>query len=266
MAYIKIETSVPRHHKFLAAGPEACWLWVAGTCYCMDGLTDGLIPRSALHHLGVLKPDKLALRLVAAGLWEEHPDGWLVHDFLDHNRPADYIRTIKQERRDAGARGGAASWDARAKSKQSAEADGQHTVSKLPNLAVAVAVTEAVAVAVEQKKERKKIAPPSATAEPPADAVLTFITTGRPAVWYLTQAQFDDWAAVYPGLDVRGECRKASAWLVANGRKTASGMPRFLVSWLNRAADGNGRMSGPAQSSKADAWDAKFAGLREVKP
>jgi len=88
-----------------------------------------------------------------------------------------------------------------------------------------------------RSKRKTKIAPPPPATEPPADTVLTFITTGRPAVWYLTQAQVDDWASVYAGLDVLGECRKASAWLVANGRKTASGMPRFLVSWLNRATN-----------------------------
>jgi hypothetical protein len=41
----------------------------------------------------------------------------------------------------------------------------------------------------------------------------------------------------YPAVSVAAELRKARAWLVANPRrrKTARGMPRFLVGWLNRA-------------------------------
>lgn len=45
--------------------------------------------------------------------------------------------------------------------------------------------------------------------------------------------------AVFPGLDVLGETRKAEAWLQANpGRwKTPRGIARFLFSWLERAND-----------------------------
>lgn len=57
--------------------------------------------------------------------------------------------------------------------------------------------------------------------------------------WQLSEAQVAEWATLYRGLDVRGECRKALAWLQANTgrRKTAKGMARFLVSWLGRAVD-----------------------------
>lgn len=98
----------------------------------------------------------------------------------------------------------------------------------------------------EQKQTKGKDVSPATRAEPPADTVLTFIATGRPAVWHLTQAQVTDWEGVYPGLDVLGECRKASAWLLANGRKTASGMPRFLVSWLNRTTNSAPARTGPS--------------------
>lgn len=55
----------------------------------------------------------------------------------------------------------------------------------------------------------------------------------------MTQGQVDGWATAYPGLEVLQELRKAKVWLEANPRKgkTASGMQRFLVSWLSRAQD-----------------------------
>lgn len=55
--------------------------------------------------------------------------------------------------------------------------------------------------------------------------------------WILWPSQVDDWQRLYTRLDVRAECVKAWAWLDANPtrRKTARGMKRFLVGWLNRA-------------------------------
>jgi len=64
---------------------------------------------------------------------------------------------------------------------------------------------------------------------------------GDPSAWGLSQGQVDDWQAVFPGLDVLGEARKAEAWLQANpGRwKTPRGIARFLFSWLERTNDGS---------------------------
>ena len=55
--------------------------------------------------------------------------------------------------------------------------------------------------------------------------------------WPLTARQTDEWREAFPTLDVLAECRKARAWLAANGLKTPAGMPRFLVSWLSKATD-----------------------------
>lgn len=56
--------------------------------------------------------------------------------------------------------------------------------------------------------------------------------------WELEDAEVDKLQAVYRRLDVREECQKAWLWLEANPgkRKTARGMPRFVLGWLNRAA------------------------------
>lgn len=120
MNYVKTYTSVPRHRKFIQVGPAASWLWLCGNCYCQDGLTNGFIPDTALPFLGVTDPRPLVALLVAARLWDETNDGWLVHDYLDHNRSAKQVRTILKERRNAGKAGGVASGASRkqkAKSK-----------------------------------------------------------------------------------------------------------------------------------------------------
>ena len=80
--------------------------------------------------------------------------------------------------------------------------------------------------------------PAASEPTPNGTGVLTYPCRGEghPA-WELTQGQLDTWAQLYPGADVLGECRKALAWISANAnrRKTANGMPRCLVGWLNRA-------------------------------
>jgi len=68
--------------------------------------------------------------------------------------------------------------------------------------------------------------------------ILTYPCNGNPSKWFLTQSQVDEWIALYAGVDVLAECRKALGWLNARTmKKTARGMPRFLTSWLSRASD-----------------------------
>jgi len=106
--------------------------------------------------------------------------------------------------------------------------------------------------------------PTSEAAEPkppPADVVLVFPCAGKAAEWPLTQRQIDAWVAAYPGVDVMAECRKAWAWVEASPkrRKTAAGMPRFLVAWLNRATD-----RGPPRTAGAVAGGASEIDWRKL--
>jgi hypothetical protein len=95
-----------------------------------------------------------------------------------------------------------------------------------------------------------------------AECFLSFPVIGSGTdTWVLSVAQVTEWECLFPGFDVRGECRKALAWVKANlgRRKTAKGMARFLVSWLSRAVDsGRGRRHEPSASQpndfSGDAW------------
>jgi len=89
-----------------------------------------------------------------------------------------------------------------------------------------------------KEKEEKKIV---GAAAPPAvlNTVLSFKTDGGEDHWDLDQSQVDAWVDLYPGINVLAECRKSFAWIEANPtrRKTAKGMPRFIVNWLGRATN-----------------------------
>ena len=146
MAWVRIESSVARHGKFLRAGPAASWLWLCSLAYCQEGLTDGFIPFEALEHLGVKGARGLRAKLVQERLWEEVDGGWMVHDYLQWNRNADTVRTIQATRRQAGANGGKASGAARAveaNPKQVASANPKQPSN--PSTATATETTTATA-------------------------------------------------------------------------------------------------------------------------
>jgi hypothetical protein len=87
----------------------------------------------------------------------------------------------------------------------------------------------------EKNNKKHKEKAPADTSE----IVLTFPTDGKTNEFHLRQQQVDAWAQVYTGLDVFFECQKAMTWVLANPerRKTATGMPSFLVNWLSNATN-----------------------------
>jgi uncharacterized protein YdaU (DUF1376 family) len=113
---------------------------------------------------------------------------------------------------------------------------------------------------------------PTITAPEPKDtspSLLTFPTIGaHGATWHLRETQAGEWRSLFPAVDVLGEARKALAWLQANPtkRKTAKGMPRFLVGWLSRCVDRGGNSTASVAVGRRvesrEETDAYLANLR----
>lgn len=82
--------------------------------------------------------------------------------------------------------------------------------------------------------------PPIRVCEP---AVLEFPCDGKPNAWRLTESQIALWKGLFPSLDILAECRAALAWVLADTtrRKTARGMPKFLVGWFGRTQNQTSR-------------------------
>jgi uncharacterized protein YdaU (DUF1376 family) len=109
-----------------------------------------------------------------------------------------------------------------------------------PRASSASASSSATATAIASVPPSEDSAAPLRDATP---ALLIFPTVGKgPTSWDLTQADVDEWAVLFPGLDIMAEARKSLAWLRANPakKKTAKGMPRFLVRWFTTATDERG--------------------------
>jgi hypothetical protein len=175
-----------------------------------------------------------------AGLIEnvDGSDGvYQIHDLFDHC--PDYVR--KRQKREAervaksagerSAKNGGQSPDGdRSAADKSDQPDG---VVRTPAPAPAPApAPKSVASATVRTATS-----PATTTVP---VVLVFPCQGKVREWHLTQAIVDELAEAYPGLDVLAECRKARQWCLADAKrqKSAGGVQRFLVNWLNRSADG----------------------------
>lgn len=84
--YARLAGRFWRHPKAMAASDAALALWTRALSYTVDQMTDGHITRAVGATLCRRGLEKVAAELVALGLWEAHPeDGWIFHDYDDHN-------------------------------------------------------------------------------------------------------------------------------------------------------------------------------------
>jgi phage replication O-like protein O len=105
-------------------------------------------------------------------------------------------------------------------------------------------------------KERGKkgaTEPPSASDEdpPPAFLEFEFPTNLSGETFAVSEEVIAELVSLYPGVDVRRECRRMLEWLQCNPgrRKTADGMPAFIHRWLKKERNEAGvglRASPPA--------------------
>lgn len=77
--------------------------------------------------------------------------------------------------------------------------------------------------------------------------------------WPVMPAQEQEWTALFPAVDVPAQLRAMRAWLLANqtNRKTARGMPAFVVAWLSREQN-RGRASPVPRAGARAAADEEY--------
>lgn len=108
MPWVKIDDNMPQNPKVRSVSTAARWAYVSSICYAGLNHTDGVIPKASLALVDA--NPKIAGELLTAGLWESHPLGWYIHDFLKHNRSKERIQATSQSRREAGSKGAANRW------------------------------------------------------------------------------------------------------------------------------------------------------------
>ncbi len=91
-------------------------------------------------------------------------------------------------------------------------------------------------------------------------------TAGKIKSWSLTQLRLNSYSELFPGLDVLQQLKIAKQWCVDNPKKqkTATGMPRFLTSWLSRANDRPTPMNGSSGGNGHASETASQARVRKL--
>jgi len=97
-----------------------------------------------------------------------------------------------------------------------------------------------------------------------ADAYCGFQTNGSVKQWLLPYSKIDEWRQAFPGVQIEIEINKARQWLIDNPtrRKTASGMLKFLNTWLTKEQNsgrGNAQGTGGRAERRERSNAAAFA-------
>jgi 5-methylcytosine-specific restriction endonuclease McrA len=93
VTWFKIDDSFHSHPKALQAGNVALGVWVRCGSYCAQHLTDGHVPTEVGGMYGSTHATR---RLIQVGLWEPHPQGWVMHDYLDYNPSRSEVLSDRQ--------------------------------------------------------------------------------------------------------------------------------------------------------------------------
>lgn len=98
MGKASIDDCLTDHPKFLAAGPVAGWLWLAGLLYARRTLTNGFIPKVKVPSLvlGLKRPYEVASMLVRVQLWDEAVGGYQIHHYDDFNPTREQVRSYQE--------------------------------------------------------------------------------------------------------------------------------------------------------------------------
>ena len=105
----------------------------------------------------------------------------------------------------------------------------------------------------ESKPEQESV--PEAAAEVREVPVIELPLNDNTA-YGVTQAEVNEYAALYPAVDVIQELRKMRGWCLASPqkRKTRSGILKFINSWMAREQDRGGSSGGPAGKDRENIY------------
>ncbi len=113
MTWVKIDDLLPENEKFLRVSDSAFRCHISALCWSARNLTDGHISDAVLPKLGGTFKD--VRELVRAKLWkQQRRRGWLIHDYLEYNPSRTEVLAQRQQKAEAGRKGGQAAAIARA--------------------------------------------------------------------------------------------------------------------------------------------------------
>ena len=117
MAWAKVDDQWFAHRKVVGLSLEARGLWTTVLSWSCAQRTPHVPAHMARFLAGGRDVTSPADELVDVGLWVENGDGWVIHDWSDYQD-----KSLSEKRAEAGAKGGKASGETRAKQTDEATA------------------------------------------------------------------------------------------------------------------------------------------------
>lgn len=250
VVWVRIDDDFSEHPKVAAAGPLAMAMQVAGLAYCNRNLTDGFIPAAKAR--GLISWESPGLRegspplqiavtwsgelvgggedvesryvislLLDAGMWEEVPGGYRIHDY-DHYQPTRaQVEAERQQKRSAGQAGGQASARARARARAEAPAQAEPQAESNP---------VPVPVPVPQK---------AAFESDPENLDWSYIDSDHIYLLRKLRAIDESWAAVTPIVDssISNTLGGPAVTLALRHAYEERLVPDSPIAWLRAAAE-----------------------------
>lgn len=110
--FIRLDHGMPEHPKIEVLSDAAFRALITLWCYCSRNMTDGFVTEAAWKKR--VRP-RVARELLASTngmnpLVIQLPDGYLMHNYLDHQRSAEEIAAYQESRADRGKRGNHQRW------------------------------------------------------------------------------------------------------------------------------------------------------------
>ena len=140
--YIRVDVDLPDHEKLDGLSDKAFRTLIELWCWCGRHLTDGFVRDAKWKTFGTKTARE---QLVAHGLAERVGFGYLMHDYLEHQRSRQEVMELKAKRAESGRKGGNAKARALANAKQVLEQTPEQVLYQNPGKSVAEAEAEAEA-------------------------------------------------------------------------------------------------------------------------
>lgn len=141
--FVRLDHGMPENPKVAGLTDAGFRLYIEVLCWCSRQETDGLVPEANMKRLG---PTRAVTEVVRAGLVDRLDlGGFVVHDYLEHQRSKAEIDAFRASRSDRGKSGNHQRWHiARRKYDKDCEfcvaeaiADGSHGRSLNPSDGIA---------------------------------------------------------------------------------------------------------------------------------
>ena len=98
MSWVRLDDHFFLNPKVIAAGRDACYLYIAGLTYAAGKQTNGFLPAASIPIIAAMamiqigygpgRAQNRAKQLVDVGLWEKCAGGFMIREYLDYN-PSD---------------------------------------------------------------------------------------------------------------------------------------------------------------------------------